>query len=86
MNDVRPSPYSSANPLTMNTRGKLHVCKYIKRSEDVLDVYWTSYVRSMYVLCPGAIWQSESKDRNLNISNMKSRAKSSLFEVLETRI
>ena len=27
MNDVRPSPYSSANPLTMNTRGKLHVCK-----------------------------------------------------------
>ena len=24
---------------------------YISRSEDVLDVFWTSYVRSIYVLC-----------------------------------
>ena len=24
---------------------------YIRRSEDVLDVFWTSYVRSIYVLC-----------------------------------
>ena len=24
---------------------------YIRRSEDVLDVFWTSYVRSVYVLC-----------------------------------
>ena len=24
---------------------------YIKRSEDVQDVFWTSYVRSIYVLC-----------------------------------
>ena len=24
---------------------------YIRRSEDVLDVFWTSYVRSFYVLC-----------------------------------
>ena len=27
---------------------------YIRRSEDVQDVFWTSYVRSIYVLCPGA--------------------------------
>ena len=27
---------------------------YIRRWEDVLDVFWTSYVRSIYVLClPG---------------------------------
>ena len=24
---------------------------YIGRSEDILDVFWTSYVRSIYVLC-----------------------------------
>ena len=24
---------------------------YIRSSEDILDVFWTSYVRSMYVLC-----------------------------------
>ena len=24
---------------------------YIRRSEGVLDVFWTSYVRSIYVLC-----------------------------------
>ena len=26
---------------------------YIRRSEDVLDFFWTSYVRLIYVLCPG---------------------------------
>ena len=25
---------------------------YIRRSEDVLDVFWTFYVRSVYLLCP----------------------------------
>ena len=25
--------------------------KYIRRSEDVQDVFWTSYVRSSYVVC-----------------------------------
>ena len=25
---------------------------YIRRSEDVKDVFWTSYIRSVYVLCP----------------------------------
>ena len=28
---------------------------YIRRSEDVQDVFWTFYVRSIYVLCPGGI-------------------------------
>ena len=26
---------------------------YIRRSEDILEVFWTSYVRSIYVLCSG---------------------------------
>ena len=26
---------------------------YLKRSEDVLNIFWTSYVRSVYVLCLG---------------------------------
>ena len=26
---------------------------YIRRSEDVQDIFWTPYVRSIYVLCPG---------------------------------
>ena len=26
---------------------------YIRRSEDAQDVFWTSYVRSIYALCPG---------------------------------
>ena len=30
-----------------------HKLTYIRRSEDDLDVFWTSYVRSIYVLCPG---------------------------------
>ena len=29
---------------------------HIWRSEDVQDVFQASYVRSMYVLCPGGIW------------------------------
>ena len=28
---------------------------YVRHSEDVLHVFWTSYVRSIYVLCPGVI-------------------------------
>ena len=34
---------------SVDTGPKLSV--YIRRSEDVLDVFWTSYVRSIYVLC-----------------------------------
>ena len=26
---------------------------YIRRLKDVLDIFWMSYVRSIYVLCPG---------------------------------
>ena len=26
---------------------------YIRRSEDILDLFWMSYVRSICVLCPG---------------------------------
>ena len=28
---------------------------YIRRSEDVLGVFWTSYVLSIYFLCPGGL-------------------------------
>ena len=27
--------------------------KYIKRLKVVVKIFWTSYVRSIYVLCPG---------------------------------
>ena len=33
---------------------------YIRRSEDVLDVFWTSYIRSIYVLCPEGHFQKYS--------------------------
>ena len=26
---------------------------FIRRSEDALGVFWKSYVRSIYILCPG---------------------------------
>ena len=40
---------------------------YIRRSEDTLDVFWTSYIRLIYILCPGGLqnlilnkgWQEE---------------------------
>ena len=36
----------------VDTGGKLNVHKtFRRRPEDVLDVFWTSYVRSIYVLC-----------------------------------
>ena len=31
----------------------------IRRSEDALNVFWTSYVRSIYFLCPGGIFEKE---------------------------
>ena len=30
---------------------------YKRRLEDVLEVFWTSYVRSVYVLCPVGKWR-----------------------------
>ena len=29
---------------------------YIRRSEDIQDVLWLSYVRSIYLLCPGGVF------------------------------
>ena len=31
---------------------------YIRRSKDVLDIFWTFYLGSIYVLCPGGIEHS----------------------------
>ena len=31
------------------------VYTHIRRSEDAQDIFWTSYVRSIYVLCPGGV-------------------------------
>ena len=28
---------------------------YVRLSEDVLDIFWTSYIHSIYVLCPGGM-------------------------------
>ena len=43
---------------------------YIRRSEDVLDVFWTSCVRSVYVLCRRGIYQYT--DIHWNISLVRS--------------
>ena len=43
---------------------------YIRRSEDAMDIFWTSYVRSIYVLCPGGwmqiIWNRECFTWNIS--------------------
>ena len=43
---------SPNTPLTQNINWT-----YIRRSEDVLDVFRTFYVRSIYVLCPLGTWR-----------------------------
>ena len=43
---------------------------YIRSSEEVLDVFWTSYVRLIYVLCPGGLWNISQIHRNLTISRI----------------
>ena len=46
-----------------DTRRKL---KYIRRSEDVLDVFWKSYVRLIYVLClRGDVWNVKLECKNV---------------------
>ena len=40
------------NPLKQDVN-----CTYIRPLEDVQDVFWTSYIRSIYVLCPGGCIQ-----------------------------
>ena len=32
---------------------------YKRRSEEVQDIFWTSNVRSVYILCPGGLGYSE---------------------------
>ena len=40
-------------PLSLDTGRKLNVnWTYVRRSKHVLHVFWTSYVRSVYVLYP----------------------------------
>ena len=52
---------------------------YVRRSEDVQDVFWTSYVRSIYVLC---LRGKHPKENSLNLeedlwffNSIKSRTK-----------
>ena len=49
-NNILPAIYSR-HPV--DTGRKLYAGRktYIRRSEDVKDVFWTSYLRSIYVLC-----------------------------------
>ena len=44
----RFEPWTFISPKTQGVKRT-----YIRHSKDVLDVFWTSYVRSIYVLCPG---------------------------------
>ena len=58
---------------------------HIRRSEDVLDFFWTSYVHSIYVLCPGGstwfyFWLKEEKQLNINEADPLS-CKSASFKV-----
>ena len=51
---------------------------YIKRSEDVLDIFWTSYVRSVYVLClQGTIFlkQKQPFPKNIKITEYSRTAR-----------
>ena len=36
---------------------------YLRRSEDILDVFWTSYVRLIYVLCLWGYQILKSRER-----------------------
>ena len=46
---------------------------YIRRLEDVLEVFWTSYVRSIYVLClRGVMYLRKCKSQHLNKWNARS--------------
>ena len=50
---------------------------YIRRPEDdVLDVFWTSYVRSIYVLCLQG-WVGEKRAQNFCIFNISCKTLSS---------
>ena len=40
---------------------------YIRRSADVQDVFWKSYVRSIYILCPGGNLQKNPAFYNYSL-------------------
>ena len=46
---------------------------YIRHSEDAQEVFWMSYVRSIYVLCQGVVnFLNFSHDRAINLVNLVS--------------
>ena len=51
---------------------------YLGGSEDVLDVFWTSYVRSFYVLC------LQGKDRNEEHTEMHMSKKTRTWYILRS--
>ena len=42
---------------------------YIRRSKDVLDVSWTSYVRSIYALCPAGCYDNKKSNQGAKNQN-----------------
>ena len=42
---------------------------YTRRSEDALDVFLTSYVRSIYILCPGGYFFAKSSILNIRLGS-----------------
>ena len=38
--------------LKLNSETQDENWTYIRRSENTLDIFWTPYVRSIYMLCP----------------------------------
>ena len=46
---------------------------YIRRSQDVHDVFWTSYVHSIYALCPVGIDDEKASTRHSCKKRFKSQ-------------
>ena len=54
---------------------------YIRLSNDVQDVFSTSYVRSVYILCPGkGLTQA---DRNITTSFLECTLQHTIYEILK---
>ena len=56
--ETHSEPSQTSTPWTQDANWT-----YVRRSEDVLDVFWKSYVRSIYVLCPGRKMELFSQKR-----------------------
>ena len=54
-----------------------------KTFRDVLEVFWTSYVCSIYVLCPGVYSESYLKTFWSNVKNVYQTSDSNIFDVNE---